>query len=107
MSVSLPWGYISLVAGTTFPFLPHVGLTRFPKMHSEDALEQCDGVPAGKFAIGFGQKYVVLPHDEGALRSINRASPPVPGYSGDQSMASLALCGRNRTPAVSGIDRLL
>ena len=47
-------------------------------MHSEDALEQCDGVLAGKYTIGFGQKYVVLPHDEGALRSITMHPSPLP-----------------------------
>lgn len=69
-------------------------LTRRVAFHqciSEEALEQFDGVPAGKYTIGLGQKFMVFTDDREDINSfaLNGTSfpplSPVSGHSGGQS----------------------
>ena len=70
MLAFLPWKCTSLVAYVRL-FLPSTSLhscltrpsRRLQQCISEEALEQFDGVPAGKYTIGLGQKYMVFTDD--------------------------------------------
>ena len=84
----MPWRCISLVACVGFspPFFDNLH-SSFTVPHaasqqciSEEALEQFDGVPAGKYTIGLGQKYMVFTDDREdintfALNGTSTASP--------------------------------
>jgi Hydroxymethylglutaryl-coenzyme A synthase N terminal len=45
---------------------------------SEEALEQFDGVPAGKYTIGLGQKYMVFTDDREDINSFALNGPSIP-----------------------------
>ena len=59
----------------SFRFDPPVSLTGDEQCISEEALEQFDGVPAGKYTIGLGQKYMVFTDDREDIHSFALNGP--------------------------------
>ena len=82
MSESLPWKCISRVVcvclSRLFICVSPDPRAASPQCISEEALEQFDGVPAGKYTIGLGQKYMVFTDDREDINSFALNGTSIP-----------------------------